>query len=29
VSIESANFDAASPGLVNATLSLKQAGAAG
>ena len=29
VSIESANIDAASPGLVNATLSLKQAGAAG
>ena len=29
VSIESANIDAAAPGLVNATLSLKQAGAAG
>lgn len=29
VSIESASIDAAAPGLVNATLSLKQAGAAG
>jgi general secretion pathway protein M len=29
VTIESANIDAAAPGLVNATLSLKQAGAAG
>jgi general secretion pathway protein M len=29
VSIEAANIDAAAPGLVNATLSLKQAGAAG
>jgi general secretion pathway protein M len=29
VTIESATFDAAAPGLVNATLSLKQAGAAG
>jgi hypothetical protein len=29
VTIESATIDAAAPGLVNATLSLKQAGAAG
>ncbi len=29
VTVESANIDAAAPGLVNATLSLKQAGAAG
>jgi type II secretory pathway component PulM len=29
VTIESANIDAAAPGLVNATLSLKQGGAAG
>ena len=29
VAIESASIDAAAPGLVNATLSLKQAGAAG
>lgn len=29
VTIESANIDAAAPGLVNATLNLKQAGAAG